>query len=33
MEKPPDEVSWWCKLMARGIGVIGGIGEVITFFN
>ena len=26
-EKPPDEVAWWCKLMARGIGVIGGIGN------
>ena len=29
-KKPDDEVSWWFKLLTRGLGTVGGIGEFCT---
>lgn len=26
--QPDDQVSWWFKLLTRGLGTVGGIGEI-----
>lgn len=27
LKKPVDEVSWWFKLLTRGLGTVGGVGN------